>query len=448
MKWRFRMPWSAQAGNPHSGTSKRSMASARRVLTLTIIDQGASSLSNFALSIVVAHYSGARELGIFALLTTSYILTQGLVRSFSSDCLLTRAETDDRVMLKYEGGGYLTAFVISTCLSIALLAACGLMNESFALPFAIFALSFPLMALQDFSRFIGISRHDPAYSIRLDVAWLVLFVVGFVGLRSANLVSLPWLLGAWTVAGALVGFTTLRSHLVVHGAKRLLAFWIQSERAVGIRFAGQFMLVSSWTYFIFYLLVFVISIEAVGMIKLAQLALGPVVVLAAGVQAALISLTSKTFRIDRRKATSFLLVSGTVMALATALWTALIYVIPVHVMTSVLGPTWPQARQVVPFMGLSFVLAGWSGAANAGLRALRAAKENLNLAVVMLPFLFVPCVGGAALWGARGFAIGLSAAQGVYALLGWIVLVRTANRMFPNPASPNQPDVLINEFNE
>ena len=33
--------------------------------------------------------------------------------------------------------------------------------------------SFPLMACQDYARYIGISRYDPAYAIRLDVAWLV-----------------------------------------------------------------------------------------------------------------------------------------------------------------------------------------------------------------------------------------------------------------------------------
>jgi hypothetical protein len=287
------------------------------------------------------------------------------------------------------------------------------------------------MALQDFSRYIGISRHDPGYAIRLDVVWLVLFVAAFAVLRHAGLVSLPWLVGTWTVAGAAVGLFTLRAHLEVHRWRARLRLWIRTERAIGVRFAGQFMLISSWTYFIFYLLVFVVSIDAVGLIKLAQLALGPVVVMAAGLQSALIALASTRFEQDRSRALRFLFLAGLVLALATAAWTGLVYLLPLHTGTKVFGPTWHLARAVVPFMGLSFVLASFSGVANAGLRAMRAASETLRLAMLMLPFLFIPCVGGAALWGARGFAAGLSVAQGIYATLGWGMLIRVARRAAP-----------------
>ena len=85
-------------------------------MVLTIADQGASSVSNFALAIIVAHYSSASALGVFAILTATYVLSQGLVRSLSSDCLLTRSETDDGLRSKYERGGYLAAIVLSVSL--------------------------------------------------------------------------------------------------------------------------------------------------------------------------------------------------------------------------------------------------------------------------------------------------------------------------------------------
>jgi Na+-driven multidrug efflux pump len=116
------------------------------------------------------------------------------------------------------------------------------------------------------------------------------------------------------------------------------------------------------------------------------------------------------------------------MSAATALWTVLIYFAPVHLITDILGPTWPKARQLVLYIGAGYVLSAMSGASNAGLRALRASKENLWLAVATLPFLFIPCLGGAARWGARGFAIGMIVAVGVYTAFSWIVLVRTAAR--------------------
>ena len=96
-----------------------------------------------------------------------------------------------------------------------------------------------------------------------------------------------------------------------------------------------------------------------------------------------------------------------------------------------MGPTWPKARELVPYLGLASIFGGVLGAANAGLRSLRAAKENLQLALAMLPVLFVPCIGGAALWGAHGYAICGSVAIGINALVGWIVLVRVAGRLDP-----------------
>jgi polysaccharide biosynthesis transport protein len=411
--------------------SKRTTVSAQRVMILTIIDQGASSVSNFALAILVAHYSDASAIGVFAILTTTYVIAQGIVRSLTSDCLLTRSETDDTVMASFERGGYLAALAVSVVLGICLLLVSGLLSSEFTIPLVIFAVSFPLMALQDFSRFIGISRQDPAYAIRLDVAWLVLFLAAYGALRSLDLVSLPWLFGAWCGAGGLVGLTTLRSHLARRG-HQLLEFWVKSERAVGIRFAGQFMLVTSWSYFIVYLLVLVIALSAIGHFKLAQLSIGPITVMAAGLQAALVSLGARRFQVDKHKATHFLLLAGSGTALVTLLWTGLVYFAPVHTMTTLLGSSWPQARILVPYVGLGFALSAFSGAATSGLRAVRAAKENLRLAMIMVPFLFVPCMGGAALWGARGAAIGLCFAYSVYSILGWILLTRVVRQFEPN----------------
>lgn len=409
-------------------TTIAAKASVRRVLTLTVVDQGASSISNFALALVVAHYSGARALGIFAIVTTTYILGQGLVRSLTSDCLLTRSETDTGLLEDYEHAGYGAAFVASSVLSLGILYASPFLNRAFAVPLVIFALSFPLMALQDFSRFIAINRRDPAYAIRLDIGWLVLFVVAFFVLRSQHLLSLPWLWGAWTIAGAVVGLTTVSAHLMARRYRQLLGFWMHSERAVGIRFAGQFVLTTSWLYLIFYLLAFVISLGALGSVKLAQLAIAPLTVMAAGLQAALISITSKRFERNPKRAVQFLLVAGLCIAVLTAAWTGLFYAAPSHLVTKIFGPTWPAARGLVPYIGLGFALSGLAGAATAGLRALRAATANLWLAVVMVPFFFVPTIGGAAYWGARGFSIGLVVATGIYAVLGWTVLVRTVSR--------------------
>jgi O-antigen/teichoic acid export membrane protein len=191
------------------------------------------------------------------------------------------------------------------------------------------------------------------------------------------------------------------------------------------------MLLTSWTYFIAYLLLFVLPLSDIGEFKLAQLALGPVTVLLAGVQSALIALATKRFQVDPHQAIRLLLLGGLGSVAVTIVWTGLIDLAPVPAMTSVFGRSWPAARVIVPYAGLAVALSGFAGAATSGLRAMRAAGENLRLALVMVPFLFVLCMGGAELYGTRGAAGGLAVAGAVYSVLGWSLLLKVARAFVP-----------------
>jgi hypothetical protein len=409
--------------------SARSTARVSRVLSLTVIDQGASSISNFALAVLVAHNSGAEALGVFAVLTLTYVIAQGVVRSVSSDCLLTRAE-DDRVLLdRFERAGYLAAFVTATSLSVLIAAVSAFLPDNFRLPFLIFAACFPFIALQDFSRFIGIRRQDPAYAIALDTAWLLLFLLAAVPLEIGHDTTLIWFWAAWTGSGAVVGLYSLRSHLARRGTHELLGFWLANERAVGVRFAGNYLLTATWIYFIYYPLLLVIPVSSVGLIKLTQLVLGPITVLASGLQSAVVSIVAKRFRHGVARALWFCFWCATAIAAATALWTTLLYLLPVGQVARVFGPSWPAARHLFLYMGLAFVFGSYSGLAVAGLRAIRAATPNLWLGIVMVPLSFISCIGGAALWGARGFCIGMATSFCLYAVGGWAMLIRAAGRL-------------------
>ncbi|HWD53441.1 MAG TPA: hypothetical protein VG412_13655 [Acidimicrobiales bacterium] len=405
------------------------------MVSLTVIDQGASSVSNFGLSVLVAHGSGARQIGVFAIVITTYILCQGLVRSVTSDCLLTRSGAEPELRARYERTGYLFAFLSAGALSLVVLAIAAVVGNPFAIPFVVFAISFPLMALQDFSRYIGIGRHDPAYAIRLDVAWIVLFVAAVIGLRSAGLQSLPWLIGAWTSAGALVGLWTVPAFLSLRKASQALRFWISSEWHVGTRFAGQFLVGTFGAYGVLYLLVFVLSLDAIGLIKVAQLALAPVVVLFAGVQSALVSIVSRKMRENRQQATRFLQVGGVLMTLTMAIWTLAVYLAPVKAVADLFGPSWAQARPFMLWIGFSTAVGSVSQAYLIGLRAIRSAKELLRLVIIMAPFLVVLPLGGAKIGGIRGMAVGSGAFLVIYAVIAWVIFSRATRKFEADQAA-------------
>ncbi len=415
--------------------SLRATASRQRVMAVTVVDQGASSASNFALAFLIAHYSNAHALGIFAIVSTTYILTQGLVRSLTSDCLLTRHDADDGVMATYERAGFLSALTCALGASVVILAISTAFSGDLRLTFVILGLSFTLMAAQDFARYIGISRYNPAYAVWLDMVWLVLFLVAYVVLRHEGHVSLPWVFGAWSATGAAVGLYAVANHLTVRNARNLISFWFQSERAVGLRFAGQWLLVSSWAYVAIYLFVLIFSVAVIGQFKLAQVAFGPITVMAQGIVTGLVAVAARYFRVDVSKAIRFVLLGGGATAVVMLLWTVAVYAAPVHAMTKALGPAWPDARKLVPLMGLAFALSSMSGALAAGLRAIRAAKENLYLAIVMVPVLAAASLIGGIVWGVQAAIAGLCVGYGLNTIAAWWLLLRCAHRLTPGSLS-------------
>jgi O-antigen/teichoic acid export membrane protein len=428
----------------------RAVASRQRVMAVTVADQAASSASNFAVAFLVAHYSDAHALGIFAIVSTTYILTQGLVRSLTSDCLLTRHDADDAVMAVYERSGFLSALVCAGAASVLMLCLAAVFSSELRITFVVLALAFPLMAAQDYGRYVGISRYNPAYAVWLDVGWLVLFIVAYEVLRHQGLVSLPWVWAAYCGTGAAVGLYAVRNHLSPRHMARQIAFWFRSERAVGLRFAGQWMLASSWAYVAIYLFVLIFSVAVIGQFKLAQVAFGPVTVLSQGIVTGMVAMAARHFQVDQRKTLRFVMLGGLATAVVMLAWAAAVYFFPVHAMTKALGPAWPAARRLVPLMGLAFALNGVASAAVAGLRSLRAAKENLRLALAMVPVLAACSLVGGVVWGVQAAIAGICLGYGLYALAGWSLLVRSAHRLAPGagddgpdvapPLDPDEPD--------
>lgn len=422
--------------------SLRAVASRQRVMAVTVVDQGASSASNFGVAFLIAHYSAAGVLGIYAIVQTTYILTQGLVRGLTSDCLLTRHDEDDRVMERYERAGYLSAILCASAISLLMLAISTAFTSELRTTFVIFALSFPLMACQDYARYIGISRYNPKYAVWLDLAWLFLFIAAYVGLRHSGHVSMPWIFGAWSVTGAAVGVYTLWNHLSLRHPVQMVRFWFRSEKSVGLRFAGQWLLVSSWTYVAIYLFTLIFSLAVIGQFKLAQLAFGPMTVLTTGVATAMVALAARYFQIDVRRALRFVLLGIIGSSAITVVWTILVYVVPVHTFTKTLGPTWPIARTLVPLMGLAVVISSASSVVVAGLRSLRAAKENLRLAIAMVPILFSFTMVSGVLWGVKGAIVGICVGYGIYAVVGWLLLTRLSHRLDVDRRVSSEDDVV------
>ena len=94
-----------------------------------------------------------------------------------------------------------------------------------------------------------------------------------------------------------------------------------------------------------------LPLASIGVFKLSQLALGPITVLLAGVQSALIALATKRFQLNAHKAVRFLLIAGVGSFASTMVWTAIVYGAPTHVMVSLFGRNWPRPGRSCPTPG-------------------------------------------------------------------------------------------------
>ena len=403
-----------------------------RMVTLTVFDQGCSSLSNFALSVLIARQSGARELGVFAIVITTYMIGQGLIRAMTSECLLTRAGVAGDLRTKFERSGYLFAFLSACLLSLGVLGVAAVVGGQFAVPFVILAVCFPAIAVQDFARYIGICRHEPMLAIRLDVAWLLLFAIGVGVEYSAHRTTMPWLFGAWTVAGAVAGLSTLPLFFSVRNWVSTLRFWISNEWSVGSRYAGQYLIGMWGGYGVFYFLVLVLSLDAIGLLKNTQVALSPIIVLFAGLDTALMSIVSRKMREDRRQGLRFIYVVSVALPLTLMAWSALIYFAPVRDVARLLGPSWPQARPYLLWLGVANALGTISAATLIGMRSIRSAKELLRVGMISLPFMIVLELGAAKLGGIRGLAVGIGIYSIFLAIVSWVVFWRALGRYEPD----------------
>lgn len=194
----------------------------RRRALFTLADQGLSSVSNFAIGVVVAKLTGPVGLGVFALAFASWLFLVTQHRALVTDPMAI--EGDARTAGDTAGvrEGLAAELIIGAAAGIlfAVLGAGLYAAKQHAYGVALLATGpwLPALVVQDYWRWIGFMTALPRKSLVNDLVFNVvegaaLIVLFLTGIRSA-----PILIGAWgagALAGALVGvpqFGLLPSH--------------------------------------------------------------------------------------------------------------------------------------------------------------------------------------------------------------------------------------------
>lgn len=390
-----------------------------------IADQALSSLTNFALGIVVARAVTAAEFGAFSLAFASYLLALGVVRAISSQPLVIRyatAQVDQwRGATRRSTGAALAVGLAAgvPCLVVAMLT-----DGATAGAWGALGLTLPALMVQDCWRFAFFARGDARAAFLNDLVWAIALVVGLGAAMAAGGLSV---FAATAIWGLSAGVAALYAHRQAGTRPAISATssWWQEHRDVIPAYVGEFGSGAGASQIGVFAIGGVASVTAVGALRAADILMGPLRSFQQAIrqvaQPEAVRVRAGSGRVVRACA----LVSAGLAVIAVL---AGVVLIPVSRLwgPQLLGDTWRIAHPVLLPLTVSIVAAGVLAGAQMGLHAYVAVRRTLVSRVVLSVMLVAFKVIGAAAGGAVGAAVGGAVAMWLGATMWWIQLLVVA----------------------
>jgi O-antigen/teichoic acid export membrane protein len=373
-----------------------------------VADQALSSLTNFALGILVARTVSTAELGAFALAFATYAIWLNVSRALAAQPLVVRFSG-----VAEQTWHEATAASQGVCLWVGLAGAatCGLIAAVSEGPvraaFLALAIGLPGLLVQDGWRYAFFAAGRGRDAFVNDGVWTVVMVPLIVA--AGMTASLFWLTLAWGAAATTAGAVGIIQSRVVPRLAAVRPWW-REQRSLGARFLAESMTGVLSTQAVLYLLGAIAGLAAVGALRAGQLILGPSNILIQGVQLVAVPEAVGALRRGVRQLTQFVVAVGAVLATLVGLFGLVVVGLPDAIGSAVLGENWLQAQPVLVPVAIGNVAVALTAATFVGLRALAAATRSLRASVVGAVLTVVLGTFGAWNGGAVGAAWGLSAA--------------------------------------
>ncbi|MGA4844208.1 hypothetical protein [Streptomyces sp. G45] len=413
---------------PAGSTAKRAIVGR---LSWGLVDQAVCSMTNFVLGVYVARSLGLAAFGVFSLAWVTYGVVLGVSRGLATDPLVVRFSgvpvASWRAAAARSTGTALcvSAAIGSVCLVVGL-AVGGRVGHAFAA----LGVALPALLLQDAWRFsffaAGTGRkacvNDLLGGLALVPAMLVADRVG----------SVPAFLLAWGAAAAVAaGYGCLQSGIRprVAGARQ----WLRDHRDLGYRYLVENVGVSGAGQLRAYGLGAIVGVGAVGVIRGAELLLGPFLAVLMGLSLVTVAEAARVLRQAPHRMRLFCLLLGGGQAVGALLWGGALLLLPDRAGEFVLGDVWHSASELIVPATLGVAGASLGVGAASGLRALAAARRSLRCQLIASTLYVGGGLGGAAVAGTVGSAWGVAAATLSGSAVWWLHLRSALREHHPNP---------------
>ncbi|QDY75389.1 hypothetical protein [Streptomyces qinzhouensis] len=389
-------------------------------LSWGLADQAVCSLNNFAVGIYVARSLGLAAFGVFSLAWVTYGVLLSVSRGLATDPLVVRfsgvPEASWRAAAARSSG---TALVVGAAVgTVSLTAGLGL-GGSVGTAFACLGVVLPGLLLQDAWRYSFFAAGTGRKAFVNDLLASITLIPAMVVAARAGSVAAFVL--AWGAAAAVAaGYGCLQSGIRPRPAGARA--WVREHRDLGYRYLVENVSITGAGQLRAYGLGAIVGVSAVGVVRGAELLLGPFLAVLMGLSLVTVAEAARVLRQTPHRLGGFCLLLGGGQAAAALLWGGALLLVPDRAGEFVLGGVWHPASELIVPATLGVVGASLGAGAAVGLRALAAARLSLRSQLIAAACYVAGGLGGAAAAGTAGSAWGVAAATLSGSAVWWLHL--------------------------
>jgi O-antigen/teichoic acid export membrane protein len=426
----------------HPGSAQvrvRSSAKIVRRLGWGLADQGLSSLTNFALGVVLARTLTRSEFGAYGIAFGVYILGLGFSRALASEPLMVRYSAATfgvrSAAIGSATGAALWVGILAGTASI--LAGTLIENDVLARSLLALGVCLPGLLLQDAWRFAFFAGQRGAAALLNDLAWGTMLAVALTVMLSTGERTAGSLILAWGVTGSVAAVIGVLQARERPKPSQTLG-WIREHRDLIPRFAGEFGVTTLAAQISIFAIGAISGLVTVAGIRAGQLVFGPLNVLFLGVGLAGLPEAARLARQSKDRLRHACVVLSVGLATCALTIGIVAFAVPTELGVALMGDNWAIARDVILPIAIWMAGFGVSLGAGIGLRALAAARLSLRARIVIAPLAIVGAVVGAVAAAAEGAAWGFAVAYSIGAVVWWWYFARALHAVGHN-ATPREP---------
>jgi hypothetical protein len=384
-----------------------------------VADQALSSLTNFALGLVVVRRVSAPEFGAFSLSLAAYLLALGASRGLNSEPFVVRFSDPSQGLRRQETSWATGAALMVGLAGGAVSCTAGLLLAGrTGAVFVALGVTLPGLLLQDAWRYCYVALGRSKDAFLNDLVWALLMIPLFELAVTSDRGSAAKLLFLWGLSGSAAGVLAAAGDRVWPRPQKALR-WLSEQRDLSLRYLGEFAAANGSLQVTMYLVALLAGISAAGSLRAGFLLLGPVMVVFQGIRLVVVPEGVRLLHRSSAELRRMVRFLAGALAMPALAWGGAILLIPSRLGRAALGSSWPGARALVLPLTLMLALSGAQLAAVIALRSLAAARSSLKARVIEGCLTLSCGTAGAALGSALATAWALVGAYALEVVVWW-----------------------------